>query len=301
MGRLLEVALFHPRIRALLKSDARGFREVGDRAEVQQENRFVSRSRIVASVAYGSATGFLAGLVGLGGAEERIPFVLYYLKLPLEDMIVANLLISLATSAFNFAIRIHVGVWASDATAISLAMIVGSLPGAYAGASLSHKVSVRALKGFIAFVLTLVIARITLGLLVGVGPGQGLAFPLEMLLSLLAGFGVGIVSGSVGVAGGEYRIPILTYILGLPIKIAGTASQIVSLPTVLVSLWRHRRLGFFSMRSLQTALMLGVPSVVGAALSGFLVAGIPSSNIDIVFVLLLGYTVFRLAWEVVHD
>src|SRR5207245_11737191 len=129
----------------------------------------VTRKRVAASVGYGSLIGLLAGLVGLGGAEERMPFILYYLRLSLEDMITANLLISFAVSGFNFAVRIRAGVWSGDALYPALAMIVGSIPGAYVGASLSHRVSQRALKGFISIVLSIVIERMDYGLLVNSG------------------------------------------------------------------------------------------------------------------------------------
>lgn len=256
--------------------------------------RTYGRAEVVASAAYGSLVGFLAGLVGLGGAEERIPFILFYLRLPLEEMIVVNLLVSLATVLFNLAVRISAGVWSGDAALVSLVMAIGSLPGAYLGASLSHRVSRRALRRFIALILIVVIARVAYGLLLGGSPGQGLVPSLELTLSTLAGFGVGIVSGMVGVAGGEYRIPLLTYVLGLPIKIAGTASQIVSVPTILVAAWKYRRLGSITKRSLQTAALLGIPSVAGAIASGFLVATVASSYIEILFVAILGYTVVRL-------
>jgi len=256
--------------------------------------RTYGRVEVVASAAYGSLVGSLAGLVGLGGAEERIPFILFYLRLPLEEMIVVNLLISLATVVFNLAVRISAGVWSGSAGLVSFVMIIGSLPGSYLGASLSHRASKRALRRFMAFVLTLVIIRVVYGLLLGGTSGQGLAFSLELTLSALGGFGVGIISGMIGVAGGEYRIPILAYALGLPIKIAGTASQIVSIPTILVAAWRHKRLGSITRRSLQTTALLGIPSVAGAVVSGFLVATVASSYIEILFVLILGYTVVRL-------
>ncbi len=268
--------------------------EKGDLAS----DRLANPNGKAASVAYGSLTGFLAGLVGLGGAELRIPFILYYLRLSLKDMIIVNLLISLATSAFNLAIRLNAGLWSGDAGLVSVAMVVGSLPGAYAGASISHRVSRRALKAFIALVLTLVVVRVVYGLLF-VGGGSGVvAVPLEIVLSLVAGFGVGIVSGSVGVAGGEYRIPILTYVLGFPIKIAGTVSQLVTLPTTVVGAWRHGRLGSFTKRGLRATAILGVPSVAGAVLSGFLVASVAAVYIEVLFALVLSYTVARLAWEV---
>jgi len=259
----------------------------------------VSRNKVAASIGYGSLIWMLAGLDGLGGAEVRMPFILYYLRLSLEDMITANLLISFAVSGFNFAVRIRAGVWSGDAILPALAMIVGSIPGAYVGASLSHRVSQRALKGFISIVLSIVIARVVYGLLIGGGaPAQSAVSTLELVFSVLSGLGIGIISGSCGVAGGEYRIPVLTYLIGLPLKIAGTASQLVSLPTIAVALWRHRRLGFFTRPSLTTAVILGIPSVVGAALTGLLVAGLATLYIEITFVLLLAYTVIRLLAEV---
>jgi uncharacterized protein len=265
--------------------------------EIPQE-RLVTSNLVAASAGYGSFTGLLAGLVGLGGAEERIPFLLYYLRLPLEDMLVANLLISFATSGLNFAVRINGGIWSLNAAYVSAAMIVGSVPGAYAGALLSHRASKRTLKRFIALLLSFVIARAIYGLIFMPG-GSGVATvsTLDLVVSGISGLGVGIISGSAGVAGGEYRIPILTYLIGLPIKIAGTASQLVSLPTIAIAVWRHQRLGFLTKRSLVATAMLGIPSVVAASLTGFLVAGLPTLYVDLVFIAILGYTVVRLMAE----
>ncbi len=266
--------------------------------EDMPQERLVTGNRVAASIGYGSFTGLLAGLVGLGGAEERMPFLLYYLRLPLEDMLVANLLISFATSGLNFAVRINGGIWSLNAAYVSVAMIVGSIPGAYTGALLSHRASKRTLKRFIALLLSFVIARAIYGLMfIPGGSGQATISTLDVIVSVISGVGVGIISGSAGVAGGEYRIPILTYLIGLPIKIAGTASQLVSLPTIAIAVWRHKRLGFLTRRSLLAAAMLGIPSVVAASLSGLLVAGLPTLYVDLLFIAILGYTIFRLLSE----
>ena len=265
------------------------------RIEEMPQQKLATGNRVAASIGYGSFTGLLAGLVGLGGAEERIPFLLYYLRLPLEDMLVSNLLISFATSGLNFGVRINGGVWSLNAAYVSAAMIVGSIPGAYAGVVLSHRASKRTLKRFIALLLTFVIARAFYGLVfIPGGSGQVRISTLDLILSVISGLGVGIISGSAGVAGGEYRIPILTYVIGLPIKIAGTASQLVSLPTIAIALSRHKRLGFVTRRSLVAAAMLGIPSVVAASLTGLLVAGLPTLYVDLLFIAILGFTIFRL-------
>jgi len=268
------------------------------RLEEMRQERLATGTHVAASIGYGSFTGLLAGLVGLGGAEERIPFLLYYLRLPLEDMLVANLLISFATSGLNFAIRIDGGIWSLNAAYVSAAMIVGSIPGAYAGALLSHRASKRTLKRFIALLLSFVIARAVYGLVfIPGGSGQATVSTFDLVVATISGLGVGIISGSAGVAGGEYRIPILTYLIGLPLKIAGTASQLVSLPTIAIAVWRHKRFGFLTRRSLVAAVMLGIPSVVAASLTGFLVAGLPTLYVELVFIAILGYTIFRLVSE----
>src|SRR5207247_9855329 len=111
-----------------------------------------------------------------------------------------------------------------------LAMIVGSIPGAYVGASLSHRVSQRALKAFISIILSIVIARVAYGLLIGgAASSQSGVSTLELVFSVLGGLGIGIISGCCGVAGGEYRIPIVTYVVGVLVGITGIAQPLLSL------------------------------------------------------------------------
>lgn len=62
---------------------------------------------------------------------------------------------------------------------------------------------------------------------------------LRLASALVAGIGIGIVSSLLGVAGGELIIPTLIFGYGIDVKIAGTLSLLVSLPTILVGLWRH--------------------------------------------------------------
>jgi hypothetical protein len=151
---------------------------------------------VLISLGSGLFTGVLAGLVGLGGAEERIPFILYPLKAPLHDMIVANLIISFATSAVSFTLRLGAGLVTVDALTIGAAMIVGSLAGAYAGSVVSHRLSERRLKAAIALILSLVVARLVLDLLGGVSFSFGSIRPaLELPVAAFFGLLVGVVSG----------------------------------------------------------------------------------------------------------
>jgi len=84
---------------------------------------------------------------------------------------------------------------------------------------------------------------------------------------------IGVVSGALGVAGGELRIPVLIYLFNQPIKIAGTISSAVSLPTVAMGAFKHRRMGHLSRDVFYMALAMGLPSVVGAYVGASFVIG----------------------------
>lgn len=250
--------------------------------------------RVALASSSGFGVGVLAGLVGLGGAEERIPFILYGLDISLDDMVVANLIISFGTSGLNFALRASSGLLTTAGLLAAMPMVAGSLLGAYFGASLGHRLSERKLKALIVFVLSLVLIRIVFG-----NPAQGASMPFFEEAPVAAFFGliIGIVAGSVGVAGGEYRIPVLMYIFGIPIKAAGTASQLVSLPTIVAGLFRHRSMGFFSRKSLQLAMVMGIPSLLGVIVSQEVLLTSTDELIRGVFGLLLLYTIVRLSTE----
>lgn len=258
----------------------------------------VNRRFVLVSVSSGLFTGILAGLVGLGGAEERIPFILYLLGASLNDMIVANLIISFATSAVNFALRAGAGLFTPGALTIGAAMILGSLVGAYVGSVLSHRVSERRLKAVIALVLTLVFARLVLDLAGGFSfPFEPLPQAVELPIAGFFGLLIGVISGVVGVAGGEYRIPVLVFLFGFGIKVAGTTSQLVSLPTILVALYKHRAMGFVKPESLRIAAAMGAGSVLGAVIGTLILLSSGEKIVEVVFALLLFYTVSRLVLE----
>lgn len=254
--------------------------------------------RVLIATSSGFFVGVLAGLVGLGGAEERIPFILYGLKFPLYDMIVANLFISLLTSGFNFILRTRAGFLPIGAFYLSLAMVAGSLVGAYVGAALSHRLSERRLKAFMAFVLSLVVARLLVDIIGGIASAPVQLSPSsEYATAAIFGALVGVVSGSIGVAGGEYRIPVLLYVFGLGIKVAGTVSQLVSLPTIVIALLKHRSRRTFSRQALVLSAVMGVPSLAGVALSLALLNSINDEVIRLIFMFILLYTILRLLLE----
>lgn len=80
---------------------------------------------------------------------------------------------------------------------------------------------------------------------------------------MLVAFAIAVVSGVLGVAGGEMRIPARLYLFGVPIVEAGTLSLAVSIPTVAAGAFADRRLGGIPNSAVPIAVAMGVASAVG--------------------------------------
>src|SRR3954467_11007358 len=92
----------------------------------------------------------------------------------------------------------------------------------------------------------------------------------EALAGLTAGFGIGVVTAVMGVAGGELLIPTITMLYAVDVKTAGSLSLVVSLPTMLVAFARYSRDQAFGVlrqhAPFATAMALG--SVTGSIVVG---------------------------------
>jgi len=56
-----------------------------------------------------------------------------------------------------------------------------------------------------------------------------------------AGFGCGIAASALGVAGGELYLPVLSMPFALDVRLAGSLTLLVSLPTMLLAFARFSR------------------------------------------------------------
>jgi uncharacterized membrane protein YfcA len=99
-----------------------------------------------------------------------------------------------------------------------------------------------------------------------------------VVLATSVGIFIGFISGLLGVAGGEFRIPALIYLFGLDIIVAGTTSLLVSIPTVSMGFTKHRQMRHINKDATIIAVMMGASSVLGA-LIGASYAGIVDKDI----------------------
>jgi uncharacterized protein len=110
------------------------------------------------------------------------------------------------------------------------------------------------------------------------GSGAMLTGMAQAVAGVIAGFCIGIVAALLGVAGGELLIPTLVLLFGADIKLAGSLSLAVSLPTMIVGFTRYSRDQSFSVlgRNRGFVLVMAAGSVVGTFMGGRLLGVVPT-------------------------
>jgi uncharacterized membrane protein YfcA len=111
----------------------------------------------------------------------------------------------------------------------------------------------------------------------------------RVLVAVFCGAAIGLIASLLGVAGGELIIPTFVVLFGLDVKAAGTASPLISIPTVLVGLWGYRRRGAFQDREplRWTVLLMAIGSIVGAFVGGWLARFVPGMALKVFLGMLL--------------
>lgn len=102
--------------------------------------------------------------------------------------------------------------------------------------------------------------------------------PAQMLAGVGAGLVIGSVAALMGVAGGELLIPTLVLLFGADIKLAGSLSLAVSLPTMLVGFARYSRDQSFAVLAENRGfvLVMAAGSILGSFIGGQLLGLVPN-------------------------
>jgi uncharacterized protein len=259
----------------------------------------VRRSSMLALL-YGAPIGLLGGLIGLGGAEFRLPVLAGVFGYRARRAVALNLAISLITVVSALLIRSSTLSLAPLLALLPLvlAMVAGSVSAAYIGTALVHRVSEHLLERVILVFLViigtaLIVEAFLPQQVAGLLPGILL---VRLIAAVLFGLGIGLVSSLLGVAGGELIIPTLIFAFGADIKVAGTASLLISLPTVVVGVLRHRRLGAFEERRdlNEIVVPMGIGSVIGAVAGGLLVGLAPAAALKVILGVILIVSAMRI-------
>lgn len=230
----------------------------------------------------GAAVGLLGGLVGLGGAEFRLPLLLGVFGFAALAAVIVNKAMSLVVVVAALPARLAAVPLAAitDEWSAVLNLLAGSLVGAWVGATWATRMASATLYRVLAVLLVL-IAVVFTAESVGTIPGLDLAEPVQLVAGVVAGFGIGVVAALMGVAGGELLIPTFVLLFAVDVKLAGSLSLLVSLPTMLVAFLRYSRDSAFAVLAANRGFVVAMAtgSVAGSVAGGLLLGVVPEEVI----------------------
>ncbi len=208
----------------------------------------LGRARLPAAFTSGGLIGILGGMIVFGGAKFRLPILISLFRFHALEAVILNKATSLIVVATGLPFRAATVPLSeiSSHWSIIMNLLCGSLLGAWVGAGWATRLHSQTLYKIIAILLVIII--------------------------------IGVVASLLGVAGGEVLIPTLVLLFGADIKLAGSLSLAISLPTMLVGFARYSRDQSFSVlgRNKLFLLVMVAGSIVGTFIGGRLLGLVPN-------------------------
>ncbi|MFA7522157.1 MAG: sulfite exporter TauE/SafE family protein [Halothiobacillaceae bacterium] len=263
-----------------------------------------SAKRTVGGFVAGSVIGALGGLIGLGGAEFRLPVLKGIFRLETLEAVIFNKAMSLIVVSVALVAR-SLTILPTELLEywpITVNLLAGSLIGAWLAAGSAIRMDTKTLD-YVVFVLLVGLAILMIV--------QHLAQPgptaeplladgvLRWIAGFAAGLGIGAIAAFLGVAGGELLIPTITLLYGVDVRLAGSLSLAISLPTMLVGLRRYAEADAFAVLKRERDLFggMGLGSAAGAVAGGLAIGLIAP---DWLIMLLAGILLLS-AWKAFAD
>lgn len=247
----------------------------------------------------GGGVATLGGLIGLGGAEFRLPILVGFFSFTTLNAIIINKIVSLMVVIFSIFFRSNT-IGFEEILAHSFIIVnilIGSLFGAFIGANYAMRIKQELLNRIILFMLITLAFSMLFGhsYLVKGEPlfsNQYLLFFVGVIVGIL----IGMIAAILGVAGGEFIIPTLILLFGLDPKLAGSISLCISLPTMLMAFFRYSKSEQFKqiMEEKTFIIFMIFGSFIGAFIGSMLLNFINSEYISI----LLGVILLISSWKV---
>ena len=236
----------------------------------------------------------LGGLIGLGGAEFRLPVLVSFYKFRTLQAIVINLIVSLVTVLFSFIFRAGFVNLNRSHAPIIVDILIGSLIGSYLGVRFATRINEHLLTRIVAVFLVILSA-----VLIGhdfLFHAQSLTLPLmlQFVLGACAGIMIGAFSSMLGVAGGELLIPTIILLYSVNIKLAGSLSLAISIPTIMMALARYGTQGKFSALHVIFIHWMSAGSLVGALVGSYLLGLVSVSALQVFLGLILLVSAIKL-------
>jgi len=210
----------------------------------------------------GLTGGFFSGFLGLGGGVIILPLLTFLGGVPLKlatgtDLV--HVLIAAATGTLSHSrggmIDLKAGL------VLGLAGVVGGFVGSF----LSVPLSIRVLQSIYLFVVALAAVLLLIPFQIDFQNYKKGDF--NNAAGIAIGFGVGSLAGLLGVGGGFVIIPLMIYVLKIPLRVTIGPSLLIILITSLGTIWVKFRVGHINI-SITFLVLLG--SVPGALFGAYL-------------------------------
>ena len=238
---------------------------------------------VLLAIPFGIAIGLIVGAVGGGGAILALPVLVYVLGEPVSPASTASLIVVAVAAAVGAgALARHGHVCWRLAIAFSLPAALGSLLGTVANQHVSGSALI------LAFVPVMAVAAGATWQRAGSTREEpnGDCPPTALAKVLVAGLGVGVLTGFFGVGGGFVIVPVLALWLGLSFRRAVATSLVIITITGAAALVSHLLEGA-RLDLAVTALLAG--SMAAGALLGTMVGGrLPQDHLGRGFAVIVG-------------
>lgn len=231
-------------------------------------------------LAFGSGFGIgvLGGLIGLGGAEFRLPLLLRVFGFGPLAAVILNKTMSLIVVAVALPSRSRTVPFAEVFShwSVIVTLLCGSMLGAWWGASIATKLRARTLNQVIS-VLLVVVAGVLMSChrVTAADPAfHGIALTL---VGAIAGAAIGVFAALLGVAGGELLIPTIVLLFGVDVRLAGSLSLVVSIATMISAFSRYSRDNSFAVvhQEWRFVAVMAAGSILGSIAGGRLLGLVP--------------------------
>jgi hypothetical protein len=240
----------------------------------------------------------LGGLVGLGGAEFRLPVLLSVFRFQPLEAVILNKAMSLVVVAAALLFRtrsVPISMLGAHWTIVA-DLLGGSLLGAWLGADRATRLRGDTFHRTIAILLVLIAGVMLFGHRAPTHLSLAAPTLIQYAVGIAAGFAIGVIAALMGVAGGEFIIPTIVLLFGLDAKLAGSLSLAISLPTMITAFARYSRDRSFVVLKLNSvfAQFMAAGSILGAFCGGFLLGIVPTNYLLPVLALVLLISAFRI-------
>lgn len=252
------------------------------------------RSAVVQSLPWafvaGAWIGVLGGMIGLGGVEFRLPLLIGVFGFAALSAVIMNKAMSLIVVLTALPARLLSVGWSelSPWWWVVANLLAGSLFGAWLGATWATRMRSVTLYRVLAVLLVVIAAALAWSHFGAVG-ALDLPVGWRIVVGGLTGVAIGVVAALMGVAGGELLIPTFVLLYGVNVKVAGSLSLMVSLPTMLVAFARYSRDSSFQVLGANRwfVLVMAAGSIAGTVAGGLLLGVVPATVLTPLLVTLL--------------